>query len=290
MLLSLNNSVYASECEAPNSTLVQILSERLDSSIDSEIDDLLEIAEDYISIESSNLSYDEPFFIYDYENTTNNQQEIIYYPVINDVDTVVLLISAAYTENGWSFSLSEDLVDELNALPNQPSEYLYYEDDSVLVAEDSSNSYVLEGNIDEEISSFVTEDYAEKTEIITEAAKKAIENNQMVEPSENSNATEDGYTRSLSNTMVGALPVTQCTLYNSRGQGNYQICWAATVATIGNYIKGTSYTAKGICNKVGVEAVGQSITVAAKALSTIGVSGYSVQGSTESYAKIKKKY
>lgn len=44
----------------------------------------------------------------------------------------------------------------------------------------------------------------------------------------------------------------QCVLYNKKGQGNYGLCWAASVATICNYLNGSNITAKNVADKMNI--------------------------------------
>lgn len=39
-------------------------------------------------------------------------------------------------------------------------------------------------------------------------------------------------------------------LYNKKGQGNYGLCWAASIATICNSFNGSDITAKHVANKM----------------------------------------
>ena len=55
------------------------------------------------------------------------------------------------------------------------------------------------------------------------------------------------YTPSFSTSTTSSKT---CSLYNKKGQGNYALCWAATVATICNYRNGTNITAKNVADKM----------------------------------------
>lgn len=44
----------------------------------------------------------------------------------------------------------------------------------------------------------------------------------------------------------------KCELYYRQTQGNYGLCWAASIATIANYLNGTNYTAMQIADKEGI--------------------------------------
>ena len=61
--------------------------------------------------------------------------------------------------------------------------------------------------------------------------------------------SRDGYTRGYSQ---NTSKIKLCTLYNYKGQGNYGMCWAASVASIVNYIKGSNISAATVCKKMNI--------------------------------------
>ena len=64
-----------------------------------------------------------------------------------------------------------------------------------------------------------------------------------------------------------------CKLYKKRGQGNYNLCWAATVATIANYRNGVAVTAKQVADSMGIAySSGGSCSAAQQALRNYGIS------------------
>jgi len=77
-----------------------------------------EIIEDF----SSNLRIDKklldqgflgkPFIIYNYDEY--RQDEIYYYPILNMSNEVVYMFTVMGRVDGWSHSISEEMVDELN--------------------------------------------------------------------------------------------------------------------------------------------------------------------------------
>ena len=64
----------------------------------------------------------------------------------------------------------------------------------------------------------------------------------------------------------------QCVLYNKKGQGNYGLCWAASVATICNYLNGSNITAKNVADKMNIGYdEGAGLYDAQRAMSAYGV-------------------
>lgn len=77
-------------------------------------------------------------------------------------------------------------------------------------------------------------------------------------------------------------------LYNAKGQGNYGMCWAASVATIVNYLKGNNITAKQVCNKMGIGYnEGGTINDKQKALKKYSINYNHINQSTISWSKVK---
>lgn len=77
-------------------------------------------------------------------------------------------------------------------------------------------------------------------------------------------------------------------LYNKKGQGNLPICWAASVATIVNYRKGSNVSAKNVCNKMGTGYKGATIDTKLDALHEYGLTAYKKQTSNMSWKTIIK--
>lgn len=69
------------------------------------------------------------------------------------------------------------------------------------------------------------------------------------------------------------LTTTKCNITNFVSQGNYGLCWAATVATIVNYKTGSSLTAKNVADEMGI-GYNEGATTAEEidALSSYGLS------------------
>lgn len=85
--------------------------------------------------------------------------------------------------------------------------------------------------------------------------------------------TKDEYSPSFS---VSNNNSKQCRLYNQKSQGNRPVCWAACVATIVNYIKGTNMSTLRVCNDMGINE-GASLWEAYSALNRYGVNYQSLR-------------
>ena len=127
---------------------------------------------------------------------------------------------------------------------------------------------VEDGTLDFEKNSYL-ENALAVSDMVSEMQPVAIED---IYESSNENTICEEYAPAYStDNMTGFSGSRVCALYNAQGQGNLPICWAATVATIVNYRKGTAYTAINVCDKLGVEYGGATIERKQEALSKYGI-------------------
>lgn len=193
-------------------------------------------------------------------------------------------------------SASDEYVDELNQIDYIiNSDYIFFKEEAKLIALSPNNTYILSEKMDtsttqKKQSNFLGKSYlAQVKEISNNMDEKSIVNiNKLKDASLNDNlilSYTPGFSTSTNTSKV-------CALYNQKKQGNKPICWAATVATIVNYRKGSNHSAKDVCNKIGVPYEGQTISISNKALAAYGVN-YSQLNSQLSWSKvttnIKKK-
>ena len=179
-----------------------------------------------------NLKLGKPFVIYDF--TEEKQDEIYYFPLLNDKN-VILVISVMGTTVGWNISASEDMVSYLNIIDYASDNYIFYGTDNRIVCESLDEIIYLSGKDNHSYNNFETIDFKEKINIIS----KRIDN----------------FIKTDTSKVILDAPNTEkstLTLYNPKGQGTLQICWAATVATITNYINRSNYTALDVCDMMGV--------------------------------------
>lgn len=183
-----------------------------------------------------------PFIIYELGRTT--QDEIYYYPVLNSDGEIILLLSVMGTTAGWNLSLSEEWVDGLQQIDEITPEYIFYKSGDNLYAENKEKGVSIAGGIDSNINTFKNKSYSEKMRAISNACNNFEKTNTSDIFSSRSNIKAT-YTPAFS-TSTSSSKI--CALYNKKGQGNYGLCWAATVATICNYRNGTNITAKNVAD------------------------------------------
>ncbi len=221
-----------------------------------EIIDVVMLHIDQFNVESSNLidlKLGNPYVIYDLD--IDKQDEIYFYPVLKD-HTVVLVISIMGTTNGWNLSANEDMVSKLNKISYDKMDYIFYESNGNIVAENSEVFSVLSGQENQLCHNFKSFDFNHKIELISSRIKEFVKTDTSIKIDPN----------------IKHLEKATLTLYNQQGQGSYGMCWAASVATIINYLKRTNITAMNVCDREGVGYdEGGDISLKQKALLDYGI-------------------
>lgn len=207
-----------------------------------------------------------PFVIYEPEKSV--QDEIYYYPILDAQDNIVLLMSIMGTTQGWNLSISEEWVDGLQQMGDITTDVVFYKTGDVLYAENKRGSYVIAGEVEHGIRSFQCESYESKKQHISEINTRFVKaDTENIELSDTNRY--DGYAPAFS-TSTSSSKI--CALYNKQLQGSYNLCWAASVATICNYLNGTNVTAKNVADKMGIGYnTGAGLYEAQAALSRYGV-------------------
>ena len=212
----------------------------------------------------TNIHIGSPFVIYEVLQAT--QDEIYYYPVYDQNQELIAVLSVMGTTDDWRVSMSQEWVSDLRNLDSSNSAYLFYKIGDDLYAENPLIKYHIDGSNEVEDNSFSRKSYVEKQNIISDISSKFrktdIENSDF--------PLLDTYTPSFS-TDTSSSKI--CSLYKKQGQGSLNVCWAASVATICNYRRGTNYTATGIADDMNISYdAGASIEKAQSALSMHEVS------------------
>ena len=228
------------------------------------------------------------YVVYDYDDTN---PEIYYYPISLD-GKIVMVLSAVNTSEGITISGSEEMVEGLNRIDyvfNSDS-VVFYENENSIKAENENGKFLIEelddasGKEVSEERDFASLELKEKIDIVAESAESTgSQNIEHIQKLSEYVQIEEAYSPSFSsNTSTNKT----CKLYNAQGQGDLPICWAASVATIVNYRKGTSITAKNVCDKMDTGYVGVNIDKKKSALAKYGLS-YKKTESQLSSSKIK---
>lgn len=214
-------------------------------------------------IKKENAILGEPYVIYELDNSV--QDEIYYYPILDKQDgDIILNVTVMGTEEGWNYCIDTNMVDELNKI-TYDNNYIFYKHEDTLIAEDGNSEYILSGKTDTECKIFSGQDFEEKVDVISEDMEKYKKVNTDVRTKTFIEEYSPGFQENTKNSKL-------LKLYNAKGQGQKNTCWACSVATIVNYIKGRNITGSEVCKTMKRSESGASITVKQAALRKYGIS------------------
>lgn len=152
------------------------------------------------------------------------------------------------TENGWSDSISGSMADELNDKNYLDEECLIYGDSDEICVENEDNQADTEVVDGTKIEKFTQKDFKNKKKEF----KKKYKADFNVKPLESSNEDDLAGSDFTISTGTNILLDSKDAVVNQKIKGkNANICWAASVATIYNYIKDKHITAKNVCDNIG---------------------------------------
>lgn len=248
---------------------------------------ILEVVKDNLPLfdlepsQLENIYIGKPYTIYNISDDSDN--EIYYYPVVDSLnDEIVLIINIIGTTTGWSMSVDQNFVTQLNKIDFLNNDYILYANEEATVAENNSESVLISGIKNAKMKKYEKTKHTEKIKDIQESLKqkkKVDAKNIQGGLKEGINASR-GYSVNTSTNKV-------CTLFNSKGQGNLPICWAASVATIVNYVNGSNITAKNVCDALKLKYVSQNISTKKKALDHYGLNFYTIAYEQISWSNVK---
>lgn len=234
--------------------------------------------------ELDDVSIGTPYMVYDIADT--EQDEIYHYPIVNDKNgNVVLLVNVMGTTDGWHYDISTQDTSKLNALDYADKDYIFYGTEGNIIAENLETQKQFLGNSSTmKMEDFRYSEFDEKVDAISSRMDELQKANLNIPAKQNLKAK---YTPQVIDVEVGTGK--KCKLYNKQAQGNYGLCWAASIATIANYLNGTNYTAKQIADREGIcYNEGADNTQALKAMADFGVP-YDKVGGTLPWSEIKSK-
>ena len=210
---------------------------------------LLQAASHYDTNIGKNLfktSLGDPFVI-----LSESNEEVYYFPVITE-NKVIYVISVINTSDGLTMSGSYELVNIINDKMNDSTLIIYDENETIRTYDVTDSEY----------------------EEIVEQTSEYLDNMSTVnlDKIHKKNAKKEEYTPSYSyNVTSGNVTGKICRTYNFKSQGSLPICWAASVATIVNYMNGTNISAKQVCNDMNLPYKGKDIYIKQKALCLYGL-------------------
>lgn len=235
-----------------------------------------------------NIFLGDPYYIYDVDKDTQNAE--IHFPVYEN-DNIILVLNVVCMEDGWSISMNTQSTDILNELNYDKEDCVFYSIDNIIYAENSEMTVVLNGEKEENIE--------EKEKIFLELSleekeKKSEENLNNIRPikikKEGNQVANIGASPGAVNTDNGRY-LDAHNFYT--GQGNYNLCWAACVATTYRYRTQTkTLTAKNVADTLNEKYTswgydGASDATILKAFETYGLN-YKLNLSVPAWSVIKK--
>ena len=192
----------------------------------------------------------DPYIVYDVEKEV--QEPLYYFPIKNNQEKIVLVMAVFLTENGWSDSISGCMADELNDKNYLEEECLIYGDSDEICVENKDNQADTERVDGADIEKFTKKDFRNKKKEFKKKYK--VDFNVQLEEDNNKCIYQSSF---LISTATNILLNTKNAAVNQKIDGeNEDICWAASVATIYNYIKNKNISAKKVCDNVGHKYTG----------------------------------
>lgn len=206
------------------------------------------------------MRYGEEFVICDLDQEC--QDEIYYYPILDKDENIIAILGVIGTIEGWTYTITTEYVQELNNIPHTNNLFVFESDDSVVV-ETSDKTYNIVGHCNPRLAKVKFKINKNREKII----RKTIENFKKSNPNNNCDA-DDQYTPKFSESENNRKI---CALNNPVYQGNTNLCWAASVATIVNYRLGKNINHLDVASKMGINNKGATPGVAQSALYAYGV-------------------
>lgn len=201
---------------------------------------VVEQSKEELSLEGKdviNVHIDRPFIIYDLDSS--KQSEKVYFPISSNIsDEIEYIVSVIGTTDGWGYEVRTDMVDKLNQLGYNKNIMVLYIENQELKAMSSEKEMSLVSGHEESISK---KEFPEKVAEVTDGL-------QMEKVDTELNCSKE--IKAKSTAASSDLGYYYLILQNSKGQGNYGLCWAAAVATITNYMQDKNISAKNVADKM----------------------------------------
>lgn len=193
-----------------------------------------------------NVKIGEPFCIFAIEDSS--QSPVYYYPIINSKNEFVLMLTVINTNHTWQCSIDSELVSDLNKINYYHDDYIFYKVNDGIVAQGKDSMHnIIVPTSNNPYSNLSYNDIHNK--IIDWVS--TMEEINIEEDFKTTDGVSDiaMYTPAFSREVNDQYTVEKVMkLYNAKGQGSYGRCWAASVATIVNYIKGKNIGAASVCD------------------------------------------
>lgn len=201
------------------------------------------------NIYAEDIRLGEPFYIF--SETSEKQEQIYYFPILNSEDEFIYTLTVICTNSNCQLSLNNEMTEQLNDIDYYNLDYIFYRSGENVIAESIDMKQYISGYEYESLFDSLT--FEEKHTIYMEAADSLCFVDVNSDCLDDDFLTVDGYTPEfdIEQFQTNETEV-RCKLYNAQGQGSYGLCWAASVATTVNYIKGKNITPQNVANLLGI--------------------------------------
>lgn len=184
--------------------------------------------------EEDELELGNPFVVYD---DAEVQDEVYYFPLVDKSGSIKKMMSVIGTTDGWTCAFSSEWIDEVKNNIGDRTIDEYYMTSDRLYSEKEILKYE---NKDLDLKRIIA-DKRRGLKCLRKIDIKRIQALRIDSPAKYSPGFKHNSERSK-----------QLKLYNEKGQGREGLCWAASTATIINYLNGTNIHPRTIADVEGI--------------------------------------
>lgn len=231
----------------------------------------------------TNYKLGEPFVIYSVHSPT--QPPAYHYPILNEQNIFQFTMTVILTTYGYQCSLDTELVNDLNQLDYYNCDYVFLNIGDVIYAQNRNNDVFFLNSMPLE-DPLSTLNYSAKKNLISNIAQNmTIHDVDATIEYAKSHIVREMYSPGYA---VNTSSDKRLALYNPAGQYGYGMCWASTVATIVNYLNGTSITGYNVCDIMNKGYNdGGTIFNSSSAFQKYGFTNYTITSGVLTWAKIQ---
>ncbi|MEY8329902.1 hypothetical protein AALB81_11330 [Lachnospiraceae bacterium 48-33] len=223
-----------------------------------------------------NCNYGETAYIGEYFSVYNAEDDNLFFVYPIYVNSECKYLAEVSMEGIASLTTNVDMIEKIKNLPS--NQYILYIDNGRLYAESSLNNIFIKQMKfinEDKVSEFAEYSFEEKEEYlkviygIDEIDYIDVFSEQLTYIVCN----DKNYSRSVDIGRDGTLTTYQCSITNFVPQGGYNLCWAASSATIIKYKTGISFSATSLADKYNMSyTIGASIAQVKRILADFGLS------------------
>lgn len=190
----------------------------------------------------------EPFCVINVDEI--NQQSVVYYPIMDTNKKYKLLMEVVCINNELQCGVSTEMVECLNQIDYYNRDYVFYLEDDILIAQSDLEKVEFFGDSKEIY--YDSLDYFKLYNKSIGVMSNIEQSYVNITDYDNTEIVMEKYQAKFSSQINDTnLKETMLKLNNPKGQGNHNLCWAASVATIVNYVNGKDISARAVADIIG---------------------------------------